>query len=219
MEKYDIGNRIYELRKEKGISQKELGEMLGVSNKSVSKWETGAALPKTETLVRLAEFFDISSEELLQGTTKDKVTLSTLSAEANRYFLQEELNKRDEIEKSKEAKSRKQYLAISVTLFITIFVLSAVLNISGLVNIEDASPVAYITESLITSYFFCGLFTGVVLLIKTVKKFDIGITIIACIFFPLTFAISFVIGITMVIPEIIKSIKIIKEDNNGQKQS
>lgn len=65
MANYELSNRIYELRTQKGLSQKELGAILGVSNKAVSKWETGTALPKTETLIKLAEVFEISTEELL----------------------------------------------------------------------------------------------------------------------------------------------------------
>lgn len=65
MANYELSNRIYELRTQKNLSQKELGAILGVSNKAVSKWETGTALPKTETLIKLAEVFEISTEELL----------------------------------------------------------------------------------------------------------------------------------------------------------
>ena len=65
MANYELSNRIYELRIQKGLSQKELGAILGVSNKAVSKWETGTAIPKTETLIKLAEVFEISTEELL----------------------------------------------------------------------------------------------------------------------------------------------------------
>ncbi len=65
MANYELSNRIYELRTQRGLSQKELGALLGVSNKAVSKWETGTAIPKTETLIKLADVFEISTEELL----------------------------------------------------------------------------------------------------------------------------------------------------------
>ena len=51
MANYELSNRIYELRTQKGLSQKELGGLLGVSNKAVSKWETGTAIPKTEEIM------------------------------------------------------------------------------------------------------------------------------------------------------------------------
>lgn len=99
MANYELSNKIYELRTQKGLSQKELGAILGVSNKAVSKWETGTAIPKTETLIKLAEVFEISTEELINGvcndeSIKDKVVYkSSVSVaekspkEINKYFL------------------------------------------------------------------------------------------------------------------------------------
>lgn len=67
MNDYKFGNFIYERRLAKGLSQAELGALLGVSNKAVSKWETGAAKPQTQKLYRLAEILEVSVEELLAG--------------------------------------------------------------------------------------------------------------------------------------------------------
>ena len=94
MANYELSNRIYELRIQKGLSQKELGAILGVSNKAVSKWETGTAIPKTETLIKLAEVFEISAEELLgfackDENIKDRIAYKTSKTpkEINKYFL------------------------------------------------------------------------------------------------------------------------------------
>ncbi len=67
MNDFQFGNYLYEKRTEKGLSQAELGAMLGVSNKAVSKWESGAAKPQTAKLLRLAELLGVSVEELLSG--------------------------------------------------------------------------------------------------------------------------------------------------------
>ena len=60
-----IQMRIGTLRKQKGISQKMLAGAIGVTPQSVSKWETGAALPDIGLLPALAEFFEVSVDELL----------------------------------------------------------------------------------------------------------------------------------------------------------
>lgn len=57
--------KIAELRKAKGIGQQDLAEVLGVSFQSVSKWETGATMPDIALLPSLAEFFNVSVDELL----------------------------------------------------------------------------------------------------------------------------------------------------------
>lgn len=59
-----VGEKIYKLRKEKGISQERLGQSLGVSRQAVSKWETGT-LPDIENLSKLADFFSCSVDFLL----------------------------------------------------------------------------------------------------------------------------------------------------------
>lgn len=59
-----VGEKIYKLRKEKGISQEMLGQSLGVSRQAVSKWETGT-LPDIENLSKLADFFSCSVDFLL----------------------------------------------------------------------------------------------------------------------------------------------------------
>ncbi|MBQ3507346.1 MAG: helix-turn-helix transcriptional regulator [Clostridia bacterium] len=69
---YAFGNYITELRKKKKLSQAELGEKLGVSNKAVSKWENGAAYPSTDLILPLAEALGVSVEEILASISQSK---------------------------------------------------------------------------------------------------------------------------------------------------
>jgi transcriptional regulator with XRE-family HTH domain len=62
-----FGEFLYQLRKEQGLTQSELADKLGITNKAVSKWETGEAFPETSQLVPLAGIFGISVDELLKG--------------------------------------------------------------------------------------------------------------------------------------------------------
>ena len=62
-----VGNFIAELRKEKGLTQAELAERVGVTGGAVSKWERGLCYPDIETVVRLAEVLDLSVGEILAG--------------------------------------------------------------------------------------------------------------------------------------------------------
>ncbi|MFV0519360.1 MAG: helix-turn-helix domain-containing protein [Lachnospirales bacterium] len=58
---------ILELRKEKGLTQKQLAEQIGISDKAVSKWERGLSLPDIALLIPLAELLNVSTTELLNG--------------------------------------------------------------------------------------------------------------------------------------------------------
>ena len=66
----DCGAFIADLRKEKNLTQKQLAEILKVSDKAISRWETGKGFPDVTSLVALSEFFGISVNELLAGSRK-----------------------------------------------------------------------------------------------------------------------------------------------------
>jgi len=62
-----IGKFIAELRKEQGLTQEQLGEKIGVTNKTVSRWETGTYLPPADALLSMSNLFDVSINEILSG--------------------------------------------------------------------------------------------------------------------------------------------------------
>ena len=63
-----IGSRIFELRMSKNLSQSALADMLDVSRQSVSKWETGSAVPDLDNLIKLCDVFDVTLDELTGRT-------------------------------------------------------------------------------------------------------------------------------------------------------
>ena len=67
MNQQKVGKFIQERRKEKGLTQLELAEKLGVSNRTISKWETGRSLPDYSMFNDLCSELDISINELLSG--------------------------------------------------------------------------------------------------------------------------------------------------------
>lgn len=72
MDHKKIGQLITSLRKEKGLTQKQLSELLHVSDRAVSKWERGAGCPDISLLQLLCDIFSISMEQLLQGDLEIK---------------------------------------------------------------------------------------------------------------------------------------------------
>lgn len=60
--------RLYRLRKERGISQEELADIVGVSRQAVQKWESGASQPNMDNLVAISAYFSVTLDYLLKGT-------------------------------------------------------------------------------------------------------------------------------------------------------
>lgn len=79
MNQEKIGKFIKELREEKRITQDELGEILNISGKSVSKWERGLSLPDISNLQILADTLNISVSELLMGERSNNKKISNES--------------------------------------------------------------------------------------------------------------------------------------------
>ena len=61
-----FGKRLKELRQEKGISQRRIGEIFGVCNQTISFWETGSREPDLDTLLAIAHYFEVPLEQLLE---------------------------------------------------------------------------------------------------------------------------------------------------------
>lgn len=69
-----FAEKLIELRKSRGWSQEELGERLGVTRQTVSKWELGSTTPEMEKLAAISDLFEISLDELVRGGESFRVT-------------------------------------------------------------------------------------------------------------------------------------------------
>ena len=99
----EIASRLVKLRKEKGFSQEELADKLGISRQAVSKWERAEASPDTDNLILLARLYDVSLDQLLITDAKDEEIKSEVV---------------DQIKKDTEESDKKEE---SHSLFINIF--------------------------------------------------------------------------------------------------
>ena len=72
MKDYTFGTKLYLMRKSEQLSQKELAGMLGVTNKAISKWENGDAMPSLNQLVAISKIFNISIDEMLKGDEQNE---------------------------------------------------------------------------------------------------------------------------------------------------
>ncbi|MBR6594071.1 MAG: helix-turn-helix transcriptional regulator [Clostridia bacterium] len=77
----NISEKLYSLRKQKGLSQEQLAEKLNVSRQAVSKWESGVSVPESEKLIAISNFFGVSVDYLIKDDIEPpQDSLSTVPA-------------------------------------------------------------------------------------------------------------------------------------------
>ena len=120
MDLINTGKFIADLRKEKGLTQAQLGERMGVTNKTISRWETGVYLPPADALLALGELFNVSVNEILSGKQLNDTEYKAVAEEnlaqvikASSFLL------KDKIEFFKK-KWLKEHIAIMVIIGICI---------------------------------------------------------------------------------------------------
>ena len=116
MDQIKIGKFILNCRKEKGLTQEQLAEKLGVTSKSISRWENGNTMPDYSLLKDLCNELDINVNELLSG---EKI-------KGNDYMNKSEENL---IKLRKQIDKRKKVLTIISYVFMAIIIVVFILNI------------------------------------------------------------------------------------------
>ena len=123
----EFNNKLYELRKQKGLSQEELAGRLNVSRQTISKWEVGESAPDMDNLVSISELFGVSLDELVLDKTPEKeqssvqVVRSELYSDIKEHVLTDD-NK-------KKAKKGLKIAGIALGVFLLIDVISLVVYV------------------------------------------------------------------------------------------
>lgn len=129
MDQIKIGSFIAEMRKEQSYTQRQLADVLGISDKTVSKWETGNGLPEVSLMMPLCDSLHINVNELLSG---ERLT-------GSKYKRKAEENMMDLIEEREESKKKITLSVIICSLTIlsgvTLFVLSGALEMEAWLRI------------------------------------------------------------------------------------
>lgn len=72
MDQQKIGLFLKELRREQGLSQEQFSEIMNVSNRTVSRWETGRNMPDLDILIEISKYYDVDLREILDGERKSE---------------------------------------------------------------------------------------------------------------------------------------------------
>ena len=81
----EFHEKLQELRKQKGITQEQLAQMLSVSRTAISKWESGRGYPNIDSLVAIAKFYSVTVDELLSGD--EILTIAQENEKKQRSYL------------------------------------------------------------------------------------------------------------------------------------
>lgn len=114
MDKEAIGKFISLCRKDKGLTQMQLAEKLNITNRAVSKWETGKNVPDASIMIDLCEILEISVTELLNG---ERITMENYQKKTDENLVK--------MKKENEATNKAARIGYGITL-ILLFVLNAV---------------------------------------------------------------------------------------------
>ena len=116
MDTKKIGIFLKELRNEKGMTQEQLGEKIGVSNKTISRWETGKYMPPVEYLNMLSDIYNISINEILGGERASGDEYTKRAEENITVTLKG-------VEKNYQTFKKKMMCILAVTTVLTIIIL------------------------------------------------------------------------------------------------
>ena len=122
----EFHNKLYHLRKQKGLSQEELANRLNVSRQTISKWEVGDSTPDMEKLIAISDMFQISLDELVM----DKVQTQTGETPSKAEVVNELKEKVLTDENKKKAKKVLKIAAIILGVIVLIDVIPMIVYVS-----------------------------------------------------------------------------------------
>ncbi len=160
------GMFILELRKEKGYTQKQLADRIGVSDKAISRWETGRGLPDTSIMPALCEALSISVNELLSG---ERLSLEDYSGKAEEIMV--DLMKKTEDYELEKKKGRRRFLigfGLLILFFLFVLITTAGNPLLTIANYIDFPSLLFVVMLLYISLFAGGYVKEFHLAFKTV---------------------------------------------------
>ena len=149
----NFGEKLYELRKSKNLSQEEVADKLNVTRQTVSKWETNQSTPDFDKIIPLCELFEISTEELLTGKTGEEKNNNINVENENKVLTKEEVR-------------RKSAEVVSTSIFIYILAVAILIV---------AIPVLKVNPIVATALFLCMIAWATARIVKhymSIPKFE-----------------------------------------------
>lgn len=141
-----IGMFLKELRKEKQLTQEQFAEMFGVTNRSVSRWENGVNMPGIDIIIEIANYYDLSIEEILDGRRNGMIDKET----------EQTLLKVADYENQDKMKLSKRMCGLFIAAILA-FVVYAVIDIQGLAETGVYEKIASASLGIVLGVLLVGV--------------------------------------------------------------
>ena len=140
----EIGLFLAQLRKAKGWTQEQLGQKLGVTNNTVSRWETGNYMPPADILLELSKLYDISINEILSGQRLTEAEYQEKAEENIKAALESSFSLQEKVEyfKRKWCKEHRFADVLAVVIILAVYLTGYYLD-NGLQFVALLLPVIY----------------------------------------------------------------------------
>lgn len=125
MDQMKVGRFIAQTRKEKGLTQRQLADGLQISDKTISKWETGKGLPEVSLMMPLCQVLQISVNELLSG---ERIAENEFKEKTERVIM--------DLVKEREENKKKVVLAVA-SMVVTLVASLTIILVAGLLQMQE----------------------------------------------------------------------------------
>jgi len=157
MDQKKIGSFLKELRKEKGLTQEQLAEIFHVSNRTVSRWETGRNMPDLDILIEMSDFYGVDFRELLNGErNNERMNNEKMSDEKMNNELKEAALKAVDYTNNETERFTRR-IHILLTAGALLWVLSQIISHTSLIENNVLSAITDFSEGAACSIIICGV--------------------------------------------------------------
>ena len=166
MDQKKTGNFLKELRKEKGFTQEQVAEKLGVSARTISRWETAAYMPDISMLVDIAEMYDVDVREIIDGERRKENMNSEVKEVAEKMADYSAMEKKNMLKWIR-------FMSISIIIVTVCIIILNIVNAFGQVKYAGLPA---LQSTLVVGSAFLGADS---ILCYVLLAFSVGITIYA----------------------------------------
>lgn len=157
-----LSEKLYELRRKDGLSQEQLAEQLGVSRQAISKWESGKAVPESDTLISISKYFNVTLDCLMKENESSSSEMVMTEDKAKDVNLN--------VNSDKEKRITGTVACIGGVICLIIWGILSIVMPSTSERISESSMITIDGNGMFLIICLLAIIIGAVLLLKSTSK-------------------------------------------------